>query len=572
MKQIFFFLSLLIACLPMRLLAEVGTPIPIEMIPKTVVQGHSITTWEKDKLYIFECWATWCGPCRSAMKHVEELWQTVKVDGHVVIGLNVMDRLSEEEIKTFLEKLPTKVTYTNLLVRDEALTKLLNIQGIPFTFVVRNGIVVWQGHPMRLNATMLRALDKGETVETPSPKPVLEKPKQTIPPYVVLERKADEALAFDRWEEAEALQLKAMQAHPLQARLTKLYTPSQWILEDEAPESTLTFQGVDIEHLSADGDLAPYAKLLGKPLPKLDGEFTIVSYWQPNFRLSRYTSRNTLRLPRMKEAQRILYPYRLEVVGDAAHKTFAERQFASVPMIKPSIVFLEDIDKVGLFGYTDQNNPPFVAIFLSGKLIYKGALELLPETLLLYGKQPGPMPTADVWLQRIADERTHEEDLRQRFLAFRKETDTTKAEAMIHSICADAQLGKWEMILMPYRLGSYYNTNDVEGATKLVNRLYQHYYNSEYALEMLNKLINNWPPLKERVLETHSLIAERLAQIQTQGDESYTVAYYELAGVLAQENNNPERAQAMWTKALELSATGKRYREIRQRRKPVPSP
>lgn len=573
MKQIIFPLLLIVVwLLPTRLFAEIGIPIPVDMISKTVIQGEVVTTWEKDKLYIFECWATWCGPCRSAMKHVEGLWQTVKADGHVVIGLNVMDRLSIEDIKTFLEKQPTKVTYTNLLVRDEALTKLLNIQGIPFTFVVRNGIVVWQGHPMRLDVAILRELSEGKKVDTPPPKPILKKPYQPIPPYAALERKADEALALGHWEEAEILQLEAMRAHPLQARLKKPYTPSQWILEEEGSELTLSFQGVDVEHLSDEGDLAPYAKLLGKPLPKLDGEFTIVSYWQPNFRLPRYTSRNASRLPRMKEAQRICYPYRLEVVGDVAHKEFAERQFASVPMVKPGIRFLEGFDKAELFGYSDQNNPPFVAIFLSGKLIYKGALELLPETLLLYGKQPGPMPTADVWLQRIADEQTHAEDLRQRFLAFRNEQDATKAEAMIHSICADSRLGSWEIVLMPYRLGSYYQMNDIDGAAKLVDRLYHRYYNSEHALEMLNKLINNWPPLKEHIVKTHSLIAERLAEIQTQGDESYTSAYYELAGVLAEENNDPDRAQAMWIKALEFSTTGKRYREIRCRRKPIPAP
>lgn len=555
--------------------AVVGTKIPIELIPQAIIQGTAITTWEKDKLYLFECWATWCGPCKTAMRHVEDLWQVMKVDGNRVIGLNVMDRLSIEDLQKFLAEQSTKVTYTNLLVRDDALTKLLKIQGIPFAFVVRNGIVVWQGHPMRLDVAMLEQLNKGESVATPPPKPVLKRPNTAIPTYAKLERRADEALVFNRWEEAEELQLQAMRAHPLHARLSTPYTPSEWILKEEGPETRgLSFQGVDVTNLSSEGDLAPYAMLLGQPLPKLDNEFTVISYWQPNVMLSQYTSQNAIQLPGMKEQQRLLYPYRLKVIGDVAFKEIATQQFSSIPSESPNIEFFANINKMQLFGYTDQNSPPFVAIFLSGKLIYKGALELLPETLSRYGKQSnlGPMPSAEVWLQRIADEKAHEKELQQRFLTFREEKNHEKATAMIESICADSKLGTWEMLLMPYRFGSFYNMNDVDGAVKLVERLYHHYYDSEHALEMLNTLIRSWPPLQEKVLGTHSLIAERLAQIQTQGNENYAMAYYELAGVLAKENNDSKRAEAMWIKALETSTTGKRYRMIRLRRKPIPAP
>lgn len=552
--------------------ANVGKVLPLEMIPTTVVQGEALTQWEADKLYVFECWATWCGPCRAAMKHTEELWQALKDDGHRVIGLNVMDRLSVGEVRRFLEQQSTRVTYANLLSRDKQLTSFLNVQGIPFAFVVRNGVIVWQGHPMRLDLSILELLSRGEKTEMPPAKPVLPKPYVTVAPHLVLERKADEALVFQRWKEAEAYQLEAMRAHPLHGRLSQPYTPSAWMLQDELPERGASFQGVDLQDLSAEGDLAPYAKLLGEPLPKLENMFTILSYWQPNPMIERYTSENASRLPGLQEQQRLLYPYRLKSIADKAYQAIAERQFASVPMIKPAITFLEGIDKEGLFGYNEQNNPPFVAIFLSGKCIYKGALELLPEALLRYGQRKEAFPTAKEWLQRIADERAHEASLKERFQAFRQEKDPTRAKEMIESLCADSRLGTWEMLLMPYRLGSFYQTQDVEGAARLVQRLYQHFYNSEHALEMLNKLIQSWPALRARTLGVYSLIAERLAQIQTQGGPQYCAAYYELAGELAKENQDFKRAEAMWIKALEHSPTGQRYRAIRLRCCPVPAP
>ncbi len=37
------------------------------------IQGEAPKEWEPEKVYIFECWATWCGPCLAAIPHVNEL-------------------------------------------------------------------------------------------------------------------------------------------------------------------------------------------------------------------------------------------------------------------------------------------------------------------------------------------------------------------------------------------------------------------------------------------------------------------------------------------------------------------
>ena len=84
----------------------------LDGLPDVWIQGTPVKEWEKDKVYIFEFWATWCGPCLAAMPHMEQLHQAFKNNPHMqVIGVNVMDRKSPESLKEFfdgLEKIAEK--------------------------------------------------------------------------------------------------------------------------------------------------------------------------------------------------------------------------------------------------------------------------------------------------------------------------------------------------------------------------------------------------------------------------------------------------------------------------------
>lgn len=86
--------------------------------------GNACEGMEKDKVYIFEFWATWCGPCLAAMPHMEQLHQAFKDDPRMqIIGVNVMDRKSPEALKEFIKNRPSPLTYTMAVDVDGKKTK-----------------------------------------------------------------------------------------------------------------------------------------------------------------------------------------------------------------------------------------------------------------------------------------------------------------------------------------------------------------------------------------------------------------------------------------------------------------
>ena len=101
-------------------------------------------------IYVVEFWATWCPPCRASIPHLTELQKKFKDKGVVFVGV------SDEEVgkvKPFVEKMGEKMDYVVAVDKDKQTSKgymeAYEINGIPHAFVVdKEGLVVWQGHPM----------------------------------------------------------------------------------------------------------------------------------------------------------------------------------------------------------------------------------------------------------------------------------------------------------------------------------------------------------------------------------------------------------------------------------------
>lgn len=115
----------------------------------------------KNKTVVIDFWATWCGPCRAAIPHMNELQQTFAED-LVCVGVSneSADAFKQGMSSRQLNK-PNTFAYALALDPSARMQRHFGVRGIPHCVVISpDGKVRWQGHPSGLDSGKLGAIVK----------------------------------------------------------------------------------------------------------------------------------------------------------------------------------------------------------------------------------------------------------------------------------------------------------------------------------------------------------------------------------------------------------------------------
>ena len=179
------------------------------------LQGEAVTDFEGDKVYIVEFWATWCGPCKASIPHVNDLHERFADKGLVVIGQDVFEK-DDSLAAPFVQAMAGKMTYRvatddksdgscgrmaqNWLAAAEQ-------NGIPCAFIInKKGRIVSIGHPMAIKEAELETLlaEPSTAPSTPAPaRPGITATAPSPKAQALAARAAAEIRAAE-WDKAEA--------------------------------------------------------------------------------------------------------------------------------------------------------------------------------------------------------------------------------------------------------------------------------------------------------------------------------------------------------------------------------
>lgn len=116
-------------------------------------QGNASMGDGKATLVVF--WEVWCPHCRREVPAIEATFEKYKGDGLNVVGVTkVTKSATDAEVTAFIKE--NNLSYP-IAKETGALSERFGVRGIPAAAVVKDGKVVWRGHPARLTEEMFKA-------------------------------------------------------------------------------------------------------------------------------------------------------------------------------------------------------------------------------------------------------------------------------------------------------------------------------------------------------------------------------------------------------------------------------
>lgn len=106
----------------------------------------------KATLYVF--WEVWCPHCKREVPKLAETYNKFNGKGLEVVGLTKMSRdITEQQVTEFIQS--NKIPYPIAKEQGDAMSQAYGVRGIPAAAVVKDGKVIWRGHPAKLTDSMI---------------------------------------------------------------------------------------------------------------------------------------------------------------------------------------------------------------------------------------------------------------------------------------------------------------------------------------------------------------------------------------------------------------------------------
>ncbi|MBC8424403.1 TlpA family protein disulfide reductase [bacterium] len=83
---------------------------------------------------ILDFWATWCGPCRKALPHMQELYEAHHEDGLTVLAISIDEPRNRPKINSTVRSLG--LTFPVLVDGDKEVARLYRVDSVPTTFII----------------------------------------------------------------------------------------------------------------------------------------------------------------------------------------------------------------------------------------------------------------------------------------------------------------------------------------------------------------------------------------------------------------------------------------------------
>lgn len=171
------------------------------------LQGDAPDLNNASKLYLFDLWATWCGPCIASIPHLNELQQTFGSKGLQVIGVNVWE-YNKERVEQFLKEYKHHPNYPIAFSKNKGSFFEKNwldctgLKGIPQAILVKGGTIILIDHPANITPERIK--------EALSPSFKLDTFTQQNSNYKKARQRVRSLIEANQWEQVE----QAYQALP----------------------------------------------------------------------------------------------------------------------------------------------------------------------------------------------------------------------------------------------------------------------------------------------------------------------------------------------------------------------